>query len=55
MAFRDNSGLDPLIYSDGNQYSIYDRDGAGHRPGAPRHDPFANHATSSAGPAPPGT
>ena len=43
-AYRDHSGLDPLIYSDGNQYSIYDRDGAGHRPGAPRRDPFAKHA-----------
>jgi hypothetical protein len=43
-AYRDNSGLDPLIYSDGNQYSLYDRDGAGHRPGAPRHDPFAKYA-----------
>jgi len=42
-AFRDNAGLDPLIYSDGNQYSLYDRDGSGHRPGAPRHDPFAKH------------
>jgi hypothetical protein len=42
--YRDNSGLDPLIYSDGNQYSLYDRDGAGHRPGAPRHDPFAKYA-----------
>jgi hypothetical protein len=42
-AYRDNGGLDPLVYSDGNQYSIYDRDGAGHRPGAPRHDPFTNH------------
>jgi hypothetical protein len=44
QAYRDNDGLDPLIYSDGNQYSLYDRDGAGHRPGAPRHDPYAKHA-----------
>jgi hypothetical protein len=43
-AFRDHNGLDPLIYSDGNQYSVYDRDGTGHRPGAARHDPFAKHA-----------
>jgi hypothetical protein len=43
-AYRDHAGLDPLIYSDGNQYSLYDRDGAGHRPGAPRHDPFAKQA-----------
>jgi hypothetical protein len=43
-AYRDHDGLDPLIYSDGNQYSLYDRDGAGHRPGAPRHDPFAKQA-----------
>ena len=43
-AYRDHNGLDPLIYSDGNQYSIYDRDGAGHRPGSPRRDPFAKHA-----------
>ncbi len=41
QAYRDHAGLDPLIYSDGNQYSLYDRDGAGHRPGAPRHNPFA--------------
>src|SRR5215210_780337 len=40
-AYRDHDGLDPLIYSDGNQYSLYNRDGAGHRPGTPRHDPFA--------------
>jgi hypothetical protein len=44
-AYRDHAGLDPLIYSDGNQYSLYDRDGAGHRPGAPRHDPFAKYAS----------
>ena len=25
---RDHAGLDPLSYSDGNQYSIYNRDGA---------------------------
>jgi hypothetical protein len=43
QSYRDHSGLDPLIYSDGNQYSLYDRDGAGHRPGAPRHDPFAKY------------
>jgi hypothetical protein len=43
-AYRDHDGLDPLIYSDGNQYSLYDRDGAGHRPGLPRHDPFAKQA-----------
>jgi hypothetical protein len=43
-AYRDHAGLDPLIYSDGNQYSVYDRDGAGHRPGAARHDPFAKQA-----------
>ena len=42
--YRDHDGLDPLIYSDGNQYSLYDRDGSGHRPGAPRHDPFAKQA-----------
>jgi hypothetical protein len=41
---RDHAGLDPLSYSDGNQYSIYDRDGAGHRPGAPRRDPYAKYA-----------
>jgi hypothetical protein len=41
QAYRDNTGLDPLIYSDGNQYSLYDRDASGHRPGAPRQDPFA--------------
>ena len=44
QAYRDHAGLDPLIYSDGNQYSVYDRDGSGHRPGAPRHDPFAKQA-----------
>jgi hypothetical protein len=44
QAYRDNDGLDPLIYSDGNQYSLYDRDSAGHRPGSPRHDPFAKQA-----------
>jgi hypothetical protein len=43
-AYRDHAGLDPLIYSDGNQYSLYDRDGTGHRPGAPRHDPYAKQA-----------
>ena len=45
QSYRDHAGLDPLIYSDGNQYSVYDRDGAGHRPGAPRpgRDPFAKH------------
>ena len=43
-AYRDHNGLDPLIYSDGNQYSLYDRNGAGHRPGSPRHDPFAKQA-----------
>jgi hypothetical protein len=43
-AFRDHQGLAPLVYSDGNQYSLYDRDGAGHRPGSPRQDPFAKHA-----------
>ena len=42
-SYRDNPGLDPLVYSDGNQYSLYDRDGAGHRPGAPRQDPFAKY------------
>ena len=40
-SFRDNDGLDPLIYSDGNQYSIYDRGADGRRPGSARHDPFA--------------
>jgi hypothetical protein len=44
QAYRDNAGLDPLIYSDGNQYSLYDRDAGGHRPGAPRHDPYAKQA-----------
>jgi hypothetical protein len=44
QAYRDNTGLDPLIYSDGNQYSLYDRDASGHRPGAPRHDPFAGQS-----------
>lgn len=43
-AYKDHNGLDPLIYSDGNQYSLYDRDGAGRRPGAPRQDPFAKYA-----------
>jgi len=43
QSYRDHPGLDPLIYSDGNQYSLYDRDGAGHRPGAPRKDPFAKY------------
>ena len=43
QAYRDHAALDPLIYSDGNQYSLYDRDGAGHRPGAPRRDPFAKY------------
>ena len=42
-AYRDHDGLDPLIYSDGNQYSVYNRDAAGRRPGSPRHDPFAKH------------
>ena len=42
-AYRDHNGLDPLIYSDGNQYSVYDRGGDGRRPGNPRHDPFAKH------------
>jgi hypothetical protein len=33
-AFRDpGKGLNDLVYSDGNQYSAYTRDGAGHRPG----------------------
>jgi hypothetical protein len=33
-AYRDPStGLDNLIYSDGNQYSAYGRDAQGHRPG----------------------
>jgi hypothetical protein len=33
-AYRNPStGLNNLIYSDGNQYSAYGRDGAGHRPG----------------------
>ena len=41
---RDHAGLDPLSYSDGNQYSIYNRDGSGHRPGSPRQDPYAKYA-----------
>ena len=41
LAYRDHDGMDPLIYSDGNQYSVYDRAADGHRPGNPRHDPFA--------------
>src|SRR4051794_14161591 len=41
---RDHAGLDPLSYSDGNQYSIYSRDGSGHRPGSPRQDPYAKYA-----------
>ena len=32
-----------MIYSDGNQYSLYDRRPDGRRPGNPRHDPFAKH------------
>jgi hypothetical protein len=43
QSYRDHPGLDPLVYSDGNQYSLYDRNGAGHRPGAPRRDPFAKY------------
>jgi hypothetical protein len=43
VAYRDHAGLEPLIYSDGNQYSVYDRRSDGRRPGAPRHDPFAKH------------
>jgi hypothetical protein len=43
-AYGDHSTLDPLLYSDGNQYSLYNRDGAGHRPGAARQDPFAKYA-----------
>jgi hypothetical protein len=41
---RDHAGLDPLSYSDGNQYSIYNRDGSGHRPGSPRQNPYAKYA-----------
>jgi hypothetical protein len=33
LAYRDHSGLAPLIYSDGNQYSVYDRGPDGRRPG----------------------
>jgi ribosomal protein L31E len=34
-AYRDPAkGLNDLVYSDGNQYSAYARDGAGHRPGS---------------------
>ena len=55
-AYRDHAGLDPLIYSDGNQYSLYDRDGAGHRPGARRATIRSpSRPSSSAGPAPPAT
>jgi hypothetical protein len=39
-----HAGLDPLSYSDGNQYSLYNRDGSGHRPGSPRQDPYAKYA-----------
>ena len=45
--FRDHQGLDPLIYSDGNQYSVYDRGPDGRRPGGVRHpalDPFGKYA-----------
>jgi Bacterial TSP3 repeat len=41
---RDHAGLDPLSYSDGNQYSVYNRDASGHRPGSPRQDPYAKYA-----------
>ena len=44
LAFRDHDGLDPLIYSDGNQHSIYGRSADGRRPGAVlagRPDPHA--------------
>jgi hypothetical protein len=45
QASRDpHAGLDPLSYSDGNQYSIYNRDASGHRPGSPRQDPYAKYA-----------
>jgi hypothetical protein len=45
QASRDpRAGLDPLSYSDGNQYSIYNRDASGHRPGSPRQDPYAKYA-----------
>ena len=46
-AFRDHQGLDPLIYSDGNQYSAYDRRPDGRRPGPVRSaalDPFRKQA-----------
>jgi hypothetical protein len=46
-AFRDHQGLDPLIYSDGNQYSVYNRGPDGRRPGpvrSPALDPFNKQA-----------
>ena len=46
QAYRDHDGLDPLIYSDGNQYSVYDRGADGRRPGAVRSaalDPFRRY------------
>ena len=48
---RPRRGLDPLSYSDGNQYSLYDRDGDGRRPGARRAATRTpSRPTSSAGP-----
>jgi hypothetical protein len=46
LAYREHAGLDPLIYSDGNQYSVYDRGPDGRRPGPVRSaglDPFRKY------------
>jgi hypothetical protein len=46
LRYRDHSGLAPLIYSDGNQYSVYDRGPDGRRPGPLRSaalDPYRKY------------